>query len=60
MPEARVTAYSRAFLRVGVQREFMQAMEDLYPAALSGGFGLPRDASDANDQLVAIQRLRSF
>lgn len=60
LPEARVTAYSRAFLRIGVQREFMQAMEDLYPVALSGSFGLPRDVGVTNGQLVAIQRLRGL
>lgn len=60
MPEARVTAYSRAFLRIGVQREFMQEMEDLYPLALSGGFGLPHDVGVTNGQLVAIQRLRGL
>ncbi len=60
IPEGRVTAYSRAFLRIGVQREFMQEMEDQFPVALSGGFGLPPDVSVANGQLVAIQRLRSL
>lgn len=60
MPEARVTAYSRAFLRIEVQREFMQMMEDLYPVALSGGFGLPHDIGVTNGQLVAIQRLRGL
>ncbi len=60
LPETRVTAYSRAFLRIGVQREFMQQMEDLYPVALSGGFGLPRDVGVTHEQLVAIQRLRGL
>lgn len=58
--EATVTAYSRAFLRIGVQREFMQQMEDLYPVALSGAFGLPQDVGVTNGQLVAIQRLRGL
>jgi hypothetical protein len=60
LKEDRVTAYSRAFLRVGVQREFMQEMEALYPVALSGWLGLPRDVTVENQQLVAIQRLRSL
>lgn len=58
--ERDVTAYSRAFLRIGVQREFMQEMEDQFPIALSGSFGLPQDAWVTNGQLVAIQRLRSL
>ena len=36
----------------------MQQMEDLYPLALSGAFGLPLDANVTNQQLVAIQRLK--
>jgi hypothetical protein len=58
--ERAVTAYSRAFLRIGVQREFMQEMEDQFPVALSGGFGLQQDVSVTNGQLVAIQRLHSL
>ncbi|HOY78901.1 MAG TPA: hypothetical protein PLN33_13890 [Hyphomonadaceae bacterium] len=38
----------------------MQQMEDLYPVALSGGFGLPRDVGVTHEQLVAIQRLRGL
>ncbi len=60
MDEGKVAIYSRAFLRISVQREFMQAMEEAFPVALSGGFGLPSDAGVIHDQIVAIQQLRSL
>ena len=58
--DGRVATYSRAFLRVGVQREFMQEMEGAFPIALSGGFGVPSDAGVVHSQLVAIEQLRSL
>lgn len=60
IPDARVTAYSRAFLRIGVQREFMQEMEGIFPMALSGGVGTTKDPGVMHSQLVAIEQLRSL
>ena len=60
MPDNRVIAYSRAFLRIGVQREFMQEMESIFPAALSGAVGVSADPSVVHSQVVAIEQLRSL